>query len=415
MKIPKDVQPVFGKTKFYESLDTDSLSEAKILKLSYISRWKTKIKIARTSMKPTTLDVENQVEFYRSELELYSEDTKHVGLSDLGDFLNERYLRNLDGSPLADTSKEDKAAAEEVYKRVSGDWTAVHEHLEGFLVDAEYTEQTSDEVRRTIKVFGDKFKVFEKVSQDDIEKWVLELSGTLALKTIKKRVSFIRRYWEYCNKRKLTNSSPNSVLTKRIYPDDKKTKASTARKIKKERKAFTVSDYHKLRKSSYADQALNDLIMLAAYTGCRREELCSLTLERVTHESITIDDAKTRGGWREIPLHSEIKNRVAQMVKDCADGFLLTGLDASNNKYGRRGNALGRRFLRLRDKLGYNGQYVLHSFRKTLASQMEAGEVPETHAARILGHSISTMTYGLYSEDVGFDTKVAAIEKCSYR
>jgi len=415
MKIPKDVQPVFGKTKFYESLDTDSLSEAKILKLSYISRWKTKIKIARTSMKPTTLDVENQVEFYRSELELYSEDTKHVGLSDLGDFLNERYLRNLDGSPLADTSKEDKAAAEEVYKRVSGDWTAVHEHLEGFLVDAEYTEQTSDEVRRTIKVFGDKFKVFEKVSQDDIEKWVLELSGTLALKTIKKRVSFIRRYWEYCNKRKLTNSSPNSVLTKRIYPDDKKTKASTARKIKKERKAFTVSDYHKLRKSSSADQALNDLIMLAAYTGCRREELCSLTLERVTHESITIDDAKTRGGWREIPLHSEIKNRVAQMVKDCADGFLLTGLDASNNKYGRRGNALGRRFLRLRDKLGYNGQYVLHSFRKTLASQMEAGEVPETHAARILGHSISTMTYGLYSEDVGFDTKVAAIEKCSYR
>ena len=103
------------------------------------------------------------------------------------------------------------------------------------------------------------------------------------------------------------------------------------------------------------------------------------------------------------------------MVKDCADGFLLTGLDASNNKYGRRGNALGRRFLRLRDKLGYNGQYVLHSFRNTLASQMEAGEVPETHAARILGHSISTMTYGLYSEDVGFDTKVAAIEKCSYR
>ena len=77
------------------------------------------------------------------------------------------------------------------------------------------------------------------------------------------------------------------------------------------------------------------------------------------------------------------------------------------------GNAVGRRFLRLRDRF-YNHQYVLHSFRKTLASQMQTAGVHEAHAAQIIGHEIDTITYGLYGTDIGFSAKVVAMEKCSY-
>jgi hypothetical protein len=44
---------------------------------------------------------------------------------------------------------------------------------------------------------------------------------------------------------------------------------------------------------------------------------------------------------------------------------------------------------------------------------MTAG-IPEAHAAQIVGHDLDTMTYGLYGEDIGFEAKVEAIEKCTY-
>ena len=40
LKVPKDVQPYIGKTKWYETLGTDSLEEANIKKHKYISLWK---------------------------------------------------------------------------------------------------------------------------------------------------------------------------------------------------------------------------------------------------------------------------------------------------------------------------------------------------------------------------------------
>lgn len=86
-----------------------------------------------------------------------------------------------------------------------------------------------------------------------------------------------------------------------------------------------------------------------------------------------------------------------------------------NNKYKSMGAAVGKRFLRLRDKLGYNHQYVLHSVRKTLTTQMMAAGVPEVHAAQIVGHEVDSITYGLYGEDIGFPAKMGVMELCSYK
>jgi len=105
-----------------------------------------------------------------------------------------------------------------------------------------------------------------------------------------------------------------------------------------------------------------------------------MPLSKVTSDRFFVEDAKTESSWRDIPIHSEIRQLVSRLVDTSEDGFLLSGLDASNNKYKKRGNALGRRFLRLRDKF-YNHQYVLHSFRKTLATQMMTAGIPEAHAA----------------------------------
>jgi integrase len=68
----------------------------------------------------------------------------------------------------------------------------------------------------------------------------------------------------------------------------------------------------------------------------------------------------------------------------------------------------------LKAKCGYGGDYVFHSFRKGVATQLETGRVPENVTARLLGHDLNTMSYGLYSGGVSFDVLSEAIEHLSW-
>ena len=152
---------------------------------------------------------------------------------------------------------------------------------------------------------------------------------------------------------------------------------------------------------------------MAAHTGARIEELCSLKLEQVLADRFKIEDAKTEAGWRIIPIHDDIKQLVACLKDESTGGYLISGL--TFNQYQDRSNAIGKRFGRLKTSLGYGNDYVFHSFRKGLARQLEAHGVPENVSARLLGHEISTMTYGLYSGGLPFEVLHEAIMKVSFR
>ena len=85
------------------------------------------------------------------------------------------------------------------------------------------------------------------------------------------------------------------------------------------------------------------------------------------------------------------------------------------NQYDDRSNAVGKRFGRLKLKLGLDENYGFHSFRSTPAHLLEAAGVAENFAARIIGHKVKTLTYGLHSGDIPWHTKVKTIAKISYR
>lgn len=55
--------------------------------------------------------------------------------------------------------------------------------------------------------------------------------------------------------------------------------------------------------------------------------------------------------------------------------------------------------------------YVFHSFRKGVATQLETAHVPENVSARLLGHDLNTMSYGLYSGGVSYDVLSEAVER----
>ena len=152
LKIPKNVKHFFNQTKFYESLETDSLAEANIRKLPLLSKWKTQIKVARSSKKSgADLGIDEQVAFYRGELERNWKGFEEDGLNGVADILDEKYLRDHDNQtmydipPRTDTTDQEKLAAVTIFKRVSGEWTATHERVDEFVAQAEYTMQTADE------------------------------------------------------------------------------------------------------------------------------------------------------------------------------------------------------------------------------------------------------------------------------
>ena len=113
---------------------------------------------------------------------------------------------------------------------------------------------------------------------------------------------------------------------------------------------------------------------MAMYTGARREELCSLRVEHVKGDRFEIVDAKTKAGVRTVPIHRKISKTIKLLVKDSADGYVLSGLKPNAN--GDRGEAIGKRFSRLKRSLEFSDKHTFHSWRGTVITMLERAGVP---------------------------------------
>ena len=89
-----------------------------------------------------------------------------------------------------------------------------------------------------------------------------------------------------------------------------------------------------------------------------------------------------------IPIYRDIQQRIERLKQTSMaanDEYLFSELTGSN-KYENRSMAIGKRFGRLKEKLGFGRNYGFHSFRSTLANLFDAAGVRESFAARIIGH-----------------------------
>lgn len=82
--------------------------------------------------------------------------------------------------------------------------------------------------------------------------------------------------------------------------------------------------------------------------------------------------------------------------------------------FGERSSAIGKRFGRLKTQLGYDGRYVFHSFRKTMATLLERLGLHHNEAAEIIGHEKLGETYGRYSKGLTILRKQELINKIHF-
>lgn len=403
--IPADVQGILGRKRFVHSLGTEDKGVARKRAAIFEARWLSEIEVAQ---KGSADQIEQDALFWRKLMEKAPEHEK--------EFIQERILDEareiagvMDGEVPENTIAEPHVQAARFVGIATGQLVRLNEHLEEYLGTLKNEAKTVDMKRSTINKFCDAFPFTSDVQRKSVQKWVNKQGEEgKALATIRRSLSELRGYWTYLISIEAVSEN-NLPFEKLSMPKESKRNAG-----EETRKPFTASEVVKLLMAAEEKQdgELADLIRLGMWTGVRIEALCSLKVQNVTEDSFEILADKNQAGKRTVPIHTKLKPTMAKLVKNSSDGYVLSGL--SENKYGDRSNAIGKRFGHLKESLGFGKYHVFHSIRKTVSTLLENAGIPENVAADIIGHEKNTMTYGLYSEGASLEVKREAIEKIDY-
>ncbi|GGC16694.1 hypothetical protein GCM10011363_36460 [Marivita lacus] len=399
LDIPSKLQADYGgKKRLFKSLGTDSQSEAERLCLPLVALWKAEFEAIRSGNDTAIRDLRSSALEWR------------VLLDDADDTQKEALELALTNAAEAIEAKQPKAGVA-LARLATRQWTETQEYIADWLATNDLEAKSIDMKRSDVLRFSERFCLTKDVNRRNVQQWVHKLLHDDGLKpaTVRRIISSCRGYWRYLQRvgHVADESDPFAEAVPRA---PKKSKAEIATR----RKPFTASEVVKLLETSLAknDLPLAQLIWLGMWTGCRIEELCSIKLTDIDGDRLTVTNAKTEAGLREVPLHPHLVATLAELSASSADGFILSGL--TRNKYGDRSNAVGKRFGRLKRDLGFGPDYVFHSIRKTVTTQFDAAGIPESISARVLGHDIPTMTYGLYSGGAPFQSKLEAVTKLDY-
>lgn len=401
LKVPPKLQPVVGKAKFLQSLGTPDRRRAETLAMPVVALWKAQLRKAG-----------GETDAVLVEAMRWREAIKQV--QEVGDEDSEQELR---GQVVEAAYALEDLRGETVARRwasvAQGEKTPSSLHLEEWKASiAGLKQKTQDQMVKDVQRLVDNFPMLEDITPRAASRWVAQLQKEGAsVSSLERMMSAWRSYWKFLMRPAIGAAPPKSD------PFDKDYVLRTRADKKEPWLPFPAEDVPKLWAAAEAkkDQQLADLIRLGAYTGARIDELCKLKLSQVKEDRFCIGEAKTAAGVREFPIHTAIRpliQRLRAESEKAGDEYLLAGLQV--NKYGIRADAIGKRFGRLKTKLGYGKLHVFHSLRKTLVTLLENAGVPEGLAADIVGHEKQTMTYGLYSGGSYLETMAPALELVRY-
>ena len=403
LEIPASLRSHFGKKpRFVQSLETDSHNVAERRVLPVVTAWKKEIATARNE------PVDDDAAYWRRALRNAKTEEQRRTILEGIDYaawaIGAINVENIGDKPSSDPE------ARRFYARATGQLVSFTAHLDEWFTTSRATAKTQDMHRSAVKRFATKFAMVQDVTRPEVRRWISGLMNDgprpLAPKTVQRVLSGLRGYWRYLQSIGIASEDHEPFSRLDVARQNKRTEPRSARQ------PFEPADVLKLLDAARGDKDLADLIRLGMWTGCRIEELCALKVAQVKDDHFSVGDAKTKAGWRDVPIHQKLARTMARLIDDRKDGFVLSGL--TKNKYGDRSNGIGKRFGRLKRDLGYDSQLVFHSIRKTVVTILENAGVAENIVADIVGHEKKTMTFGLYSGGISLAVKRDALAKLKY-
>ena len=425
--IPKDVRPVFGKAAFKQALKTSDKIEANARAAPLVIQFQQQIAEARENpnfqLSETLSDTKKRLQTLRSEIDAASENPAQG--DDLADLKDEQSAIEgvvadliLESKGVADSGEltgQDRIEAFETYKVVTGQLVPTLDNLEGYLKAQAVEPNTSRRYQQMIHRFAKKYPVASNVTAKTAREYIRHLSEDCSLtpSTVRSHILPLRTYWTWMLENELLSPTKANPFEKVKTP-----KVSSKDAAKDVRFPYEVEDIQTLHAAISAgeDMMLQALFAFGIYTGARREEITQLRLSDVRKDYIKIRAAKTRAGNRSVPIHAQLRPVINALLNSnpspSPDAYLLFDLTADRD--GKRSLQVGKRFGRVKAKLGFDYRYTFHSTGKTVSTQLERAGVSEGISADILGHEKQTMTYGLYSGGSSLEQKAAAVGLIDY-
>jgi integrase len=397
LTIPLEVRPIIGRgVRFFQSTKTKSKPEAEHRAAFMVAAWKVEVAKARSTA-PNPRD-----NFWESLKRQY------MGTDDEGTQLAIEEIAEQMASKVTDPVE-----ASNLYRLATNQQgTLLAPLVEDWKASLRVSQKTKDQQYRDVSRMAEYFISLESLKPQKVKAWTDKL---LKEKTTADSFSRIgggcRSLWAYLQQSgTVPMIEPSPFVGAFMLAQKMAVKNTTGRAGS----SYSPQDMTKIYKAAQAmgDQPLTDLIALGAYTGARIEELGRLTAETCQDGVFTIRRSKTDAGVRQIPIHPALAPLVARMLKASTDGYLLPS--STDNQYGERASALGKKYGRLKTAQGFGVNLVFHSTRNTLITLMQRAGVSEGIAADIVGHEKQTMTYGLYSSGSEQAQKLEAISTVAY-
>lgn len=394
-RLPPKAAQALGKSKLSRSLGTESKTEAERLKPLVEAELRRELAEAM-SESPDEL-ARNYRLWRQAYLNAQTEDQRELERDLLADHLLDKDIKAAQrhGISLDDHTAINSLPEHEenrhAYQYVTGQRVLLTEYLESYLSYQQVKPKTADQRRASIRKLAEQLPYVQDITGAAVQRVVDQrLTSGAAIDTIRRDLSDARSYWRY-------------LAAKELVPEDSKPFDSRylpnkSKQLDTGRQAYTSAEAVSLLRAAAGkpDPELADLIRLGMFSGARREELCAMKVTDIANGHMTIRDAKTRAGLRTIPVHTRLQPIVDRLIGDRTDGYLLPGL--SVDKYGKRGDAIGKRFGKLKTRLGFGPQHVFHSLRHTLVSLLEEAGVTQNIAASIAGHTKQGFTFREYSK-----------------
>lgn len=278
-------------------------------------------------------------------------------------------------------------------------------HVDDWVKVATGTPKSKHMKVATVRKFAAKHKTTSAVTRPAVQQWLAEqVAAGVSVATIRRSLSELRGYWSYLQSIQAA-SDENLPFEKLVLPkadDEPKTFAfTTENAVSLVKKAIDIEDTE-----------LADIIRVAMFTGARLEEICTIAVQSIQSDRIVISGTKTVTSLRQVPIHPQLAPTIRRLAGDRKSGFLFP--DLTENKFGDRSNAIGKRFGHMKTNMKFGSEYVFHSLRKTFSNILWSNHVQRELISQLLGHKTGHITTDVYTRDPEFATKLAAIEKLAY-
>jgi integrase len=424
MVVPADVRDIIGQAIFKVPTGHTDEHRAATVAAHIITELQDRIRTAREAgRRLEQVTAEQLTNRYRAERE---SDPEAAEITKVTDVIN--FVLTTHGHKWADHARQVREAGYDVHAalrllpggeaaaqaadRITGHATPLLMYLERWKPDAGLKPRPLDQAISSLKQFDKAVgKPVEQIESKHVQEWIdglINANGEVGLnsKTVNRKLGEIRNYWKWMQSHQIVPDDRNPFGGRRVRDP------AGRRKGKEDlRQRFRTEDVLRLEQAAAAkgDATLAAAIQIAMFSGARIEGVAQLRISDIRVDPDTkarfmrMDD-KTAAGDRFVPIHPKISTLLDRLIKGAgADGYLIPS--AAQNKYGERSQPLSKRFGRLKSDMGFDGRYVFHSIRKTVAHLFETAECPPGVAKDVIGHAKTDMTFGIYSGETRMDQR----------